>query len=321
MSVLESVQLSPSPVDGQEDLKLRFYGAMYLIRTVEQRFLDLFSQGYLNGTVHTSIGQEANAVAVVGALDRDRDVIFSSHRAHGHFLSYCDDLDGLVGEILGRATGVCGGIGGTQHLHAGNLYTNGIQGGIVPCAVGAALAEKMKGTGAVTVVFLGDGTMGQGAVYESFNVASLWSLPILFVLEDNGYAQSTPKELEHAGELHARAEPFGIEGATADAYDILDLYRIAIEAVNRVRESSRPFFLTVRSYRLAPHSKGDDTRSPEELARLRARDPLARLAAMIADDERERIEAEADERVEAAVAAGLSAEYRSANDYRGRGFR
>ena len=104
----------------------------------------------------------------------------------------------------GRATGVCGGIGGTQHLHSGNLYTNGVQGGIVPNAVGAALAEKLKGTGAIVAVFLGDGTLGQGTVYESLNLAALWSLPVLFVLEDNQYAQSTHRRLEHAGDCPPR---------------------------------------------------------------------------------------------------------------------
>ncbi len=196
----------------QESLQAeRFYTQMRLIRRTEQTFFDLYGRGLMAGTVHTSIGQEACAVGVVNALDRERDVIFSSHRAHGHFLTYCDDVDGLVAELLGRRTGVVGGVGGTQHLHVRNLYTNGVQGGIVPNAAGAALAEKIKGTGAIVVVFLGDGTMGQGVVYESMNVASLWSLPLLFVLEDNHYAQSTHSSLEHAGMLAARPTAFGID--------------------------------------------------------------------------------------------------------------
>jgi acetoin:2,6-dichlorophenolindophenol oxidoreductase subunit alpha len=129
---------------------------MFRIRTMEQTFLDLFSGGLLTGTVHTSLGQEACAVGVMNALDATHDVIFSTHRAHGHFVAYCDDVDGLVADVMGRSTGICGGIGGTQNLHKRNMYTGGIQGGIVPCAVGAALAEKLRRSGAICVVFLGE---------------------------------------------------------------------------------------------------------------------------------------------------------------------
>ncbi len=193
-------------------------------------------------------------------------MIFSSHRAHGHFLVYCDDVVGLVAELLGRKTGVCGGVGGTQHLHKGNLYTNGVQGGIVPNAVGAALAEQQKGSGAIVCVFLGDGTMGEGVVYESMNLASLWSLPVLFVLEDNQYAQSTHRRLEHAGDLATRPESFQIERLEIEADDVFAVFSAASAAVHTVRATGRPFFLKLNTYRLAPHSKGDDTRSAEELA-------------------------------------------------------
>jgi TPP-dependent pyruvate/acetoin dehydrogenase alpha subunit len=193
------------------------YRQMAQIRATEERFFELYAQGLMSGTVHTSIGQEACAVGVVNALDRSKDVIFSNHRAHGHYLAYADDVEGLVAELLGRATGVVGGIGGTQHLHIGNLYTNGIQGGIAPNAVGAALAEKLRGADAIVAVFLGDGTMGQGTVYESLNLAALWSLPLLFVLEDNQYAQSTHKRLEHAGDLSARPAAFGIPVTVIEA--------------------------------------------------------------------------------------------------------
>ena len=268
------------PTDAQ------FYAQMTLIRQTEQAFFDLYARGLMAGTVHTSIGQEACAVGVVAALDRERDVIFSSHRAHGHFLAYCDDVEGLVAELLGRRTGVVGGVGGTQHLHTRNLYTNGIQGGIVPNAVGAALAEKLDGSGAIVTVFLGDGTMGEGVVYESMNLASLWQLPVLFVLEDNHYAQSTPKHLEHAGSLADRPRAFGIAThdltggpahTMADALDVTEVYAAACTAVTYVREHGAPYFLALPTYRLAPHSKGDDTRQRDELAAAWSRDPLERL--------------------------------------------
>jgi 2-oxoisovalerate dehydrogenase E1 component len=288
-------------MSNDDSLIERFYAQMQLIRRTEQTFFDLYGRGLMAGTVHTSIGQEACAVGVVNALDRTRDVIFSSHRAHGHFLAYCDDVEGLVAELLGRRSGVVGGVGGTQHLHKHNLYTNGVQGGIVPNAVGAAFAEKHKPSSAIVTVFLGDGTMGQGVVYESMNVASLWSLPLLFVLEDNQYAQSTHRRDEHAGSLAQRAQPFGIESAEIEADDVFTVYTAAQRAVEYVRSQRRPFFLVLHTYRLAPHSKGDDTRSAEELQRYWARDPLARLAAALPDAQRAAIDAAIEQRIEKAV--------------------
>jgi len=289
-----------------DSLTERFYAQMQLIRRTEQTFFDLYSRGLMAGTVHTSIGQEACAVGVVNALDRARDVIFSSHRAHGHFLAYCDDVEGLVAELLGRRSGVVGGIGGTQHLHKHNLYTNGVQGGIVPNAVGAAFAEKHKQRGAIVAVFLGDGTLGQGVVYESMNVAALWSLPLLFVLEDNQYAQSTHRRDEHAGALAQRAQPFGIECSEIEADDVFVVHAAAQRAVAYVRSQHRPYFLTLHTYRLAPHSKGDDTRSAEELQRYWARDPLARLAASLPEARRHTIDAAIEQRIENAVGKALS---------------
>lgn len=285
---------------------LSFYQQMTLIRQTEQAFFALYERGLLSGTVHTSIGQEACAVGVMAALDRTRDVIFSSHRAHGHYLAYCDDVEGLVAELLGRRSGVVGGVGGTQHLHRRNFYTNGIQGGIVPNASGAALAEKLAESGAVVAVFLGDGTLGEGVVYESMNLASLWSLPLLLVLEDNGYAQSTPKRLVHAGELADRPAAFGIPTRRLAAADPALVYAAAAEAAETVRANSRPYCLALETYRLAPHSKGDDLRGPAELAAARARDGLAQLGQRIDPAARAAADQAAAERVEAAIAAALA---------------
>jgi TPP-dependent pyruvate/acetoin dehydrogenase alpha subunit len=278
-----------------------FYSQMYLIRTVESALLELFGRGELTGTIHTCIGQEACAVGVVGALDKERDVLFSNHRAHGHYIAYCDDVEGLIAEIMGKKSGVCGGIGGSQHLHKHNLYTNGIQGGIVPNAVGAALAAKMLGSGAISVVFLGDGTMGQGVVYESLNVASLWSLPVLFVLEDNAYAQTTPKHLAHAGSLIERARAFNVDVQAVVAGDVFVVNSAAVEAVTQVRERQRSFFLSLTTYRLSPHSKGDDFRSEAEIESYRAKDPLTRLALLLPDDVRLAAEERARHRVRRAI--------------------
>ena len=302
---------SPSP-DHQNvarDFTETFYRQMYTIRKVEQNLLDLFAQGYITGTVHTSMGQEACDVGVVNSLDRSKDIIFSNHRAHGQFLAYCDDVEGLIGEIMGKETGVCLGIGGSQHIHRENMYTNGVQGGIVPNAVGAALAEKIKGTGAITVVFLGDGTMGEGVVYESFNIASLWSLPVLFLLIDNGIAQSTPKHLEHAGELETRAMTFAIDSASIEADDVTKVYSTACDVVNKVRQHSRPFFLHVKAARLGPHSKGDDTRSKEEIEFLKQKDPLLKIAESLPIDLRMEIEQKIDARIQTAVEKAMLASH------------
>lgn len=302
---------SPLPHQQNEtrDIPEEFYRQMYTIRKVEQNLLDLFAQGYITGTVHTSMGQEACDVGVVNALDRSKDIIFSNHRAHGQFLAYCDDVEGLIAEIMGKETGVCMGIGGSQHIHKGNMYTNGVQGGIVPNAVGAALAEKTKGTGSVVMVVLGDGTMGEGVVYESFNIASLWSLPVLFLLIDNGIAQSTPKHLEHAGDLATRAMTFSIDSVSIEADDVAKVYSTACQIVNEMRERSRPFFLHVRTARLGPHSKGDDTRSKEEIELLKQKDPLLKIAANLPADLRREIEQEIDSRIQTAVEKAMLASH------------
>lgn len=297
----------PDQQNEARDITETFYRQMYTIRKVEQNLLDLFAQGYITGTVHTSMGQEACDVGVVNSLDRSKDILFSNHRAHGQFLAYCDDVEGLIAEIMGKETGVCMGIGGSQHIHKGNMYTNGVQGGIVPNAVGAALAEKIKGTGSVVTVVLGDGTMGEGVVYESLNIASLWSLPVLFLLVDNGIAQSTPKHLEHAGDLATRATTFSIDSTSIEAGDVAQVYSTACEIVNEVRERSRPFFLHVKTARLGPHSKGDDTRSKEEIELLKQKDPLLKVAANLPVDLRMEIEQKIDLRIQTAVEKAMMA--------------
>jgi TPP-dependent pyruvate/acetoin dehydrogenase alpha subunit len=292
-----------SPVE----LSLEFYRQMYTIRRLEETLLALYSQGALFGTIHTCIGQEACAVGVVNALDRQRDIVWSNHRSHGHFIAYCDAVEALIAEIMGKATGVCGGVGGTQHLHYRNFYSNGILGGTVPCAVGTALAEKLKGSDAITVVFMGDGAFGEGVVYESLNMAALWSAPVLFVLEDNGYAQSTPRRLEHAGELTARPAAFGVECVEVEARSVEAVYEAALHAVGVVRGEQRPYCLALDTYRLVPHSKGDDTRPQAEIEFYRQRDPLTLMRREIDAGLLGEIEAAVERRLEAAVQAAKDA--------------
>ncbi len=253
--------------------KEAMYFQMKLIRTFEETLLNLFTRNELAGTTHTCLGQEADAVGVVGCLDREKDMVWSNHRCHGHFLAYCGQLDGLMAEIMGRETGVCGGRGGSQHLHWRNFSSSGIQGGFVPAAVGAAYAEKDNK--AISCVFMGDGTMGEGVVYEALNLASLWSAPVLFVVEDNAIAQTTPRALGVAGSIIDRAKPFGIRTAHCEGADADEVAAVAGELVAYVRDEGRPAWLHIRTWRMGPHSKGDDTRSQAELDDAAAHDPVA----------------------------------------------
>jgi 2-oxoisovalerate dehydrogenase E1 component len=246
----------------------------YLIRAVEERLLALFSQGKLAGTTHTCIGQELSAVMLAESLDPQRDTIFSNHRCHGHYVAWTDDVEGLVAEIMGRGSGVCGGIGGSQHLCGRRFFSNGVQGGIVPVAAGLAFAEKLAGRTGIVAVCIGDGTLGEGVVYEAFNIAAKWRLPLLIVLENNAYAQSTDQRETLAGDICARAEAFGIPTFTGNTWEYAALGECLHEAAARVRSESAPAFVRVDTYRLAAHSKGDDERDPREIARYSARDPV-----------------------------------------------
>jgi len=249
------------------------YKTMLAIRRFEERLLAEFSIGKLVGTTHTYIGQEADATGIFSVTDPE-DVVFSSHRCHGHFLAYGGDPYRLAAELMGKSTGLVGGRGGSQHIQWRNFYSNGIQGGIVPVATGMALAEKVRRTGKVTLVFIGDGTLGEGVLYESLNIASLWKLPILFVLENNGYAQTTPVEKGVAGSMAGRFAAFSIPVWERDTSDVLEILPAAQEALEFIRAKNAPGCLLLQTYRFSAHSKGDDLRSPKELARIRTFDPL-----------------------------------------------
>jgi TPP-dependent pyruvate/acetoin dehydrogenase alpha subunit len=267
------------------------FRTMLLIRRFEERLLVEFSTGKLVGTTHAYIGQEADAAGIFSVTDPG-DVVFSSHRCHGHFLAYGGDPYRLAAELMGKATGLVGGRGGSQHIHWRNFFSNGIQGGILPVATGMALAEKVNKTDKIALAFLGDGTLGEGALYESLNIASLWSLPILFVVENNRYAQTTPIELAVAGTITGRFSAFGITTLERDTSDVLEVQAAALEAVGSVRRNGRPVGLILHTYRFSAHSKGDDVREPAEIARAREKDPLLIHSPRLTDAERARAESE-----------------------------
>ncbi|MGA9190888.1 MAG: thiamine pyrophosphate-dependent dehydrogenase E1 component subunit alpha [Anaerolineales bacterium] len=274
-----------------------FYRAMLRIRLFEERVLDWFPKGVFYGTTHTYIGQEADAIGVLEHL-LPGDIVVSNHRCHGHFLAYGGSMHALAAELMGRQTGVCAGRGGSQHIQWRDFYANGILGGTVPLAAGMALAER--GSGHAVMAFIGDGALGEGVVYESLNMCALWSLPMLVVLENNRYAQSTPIERNLAGTLQGRFEAFGIPVVQIDTTDVVQIHDVAGPLLEQVREGGGPRVLIIDTYRFGPHSKGDDTRDPAEIARFREKDPLALAASQLPTDIVSYIDEEAAAEVEAA---------------------
>jgi len=276
--------------------------AALTIRLVEQRLLKLFSEGKLFGTVHTCIGQEFVGVSVARVLT-DADTLFSNHRGHGHFLAYRRNIVGLIGEIMGKSCGVCGGRGGSQHIQQDGFYSNGIQGGIAPVTTGQGFAHKLQNTGGIAVCYIGDGTLGQGALYESLNIAGKWDLPVLFVNENNLFAQSTSQSQTLAGDINARAAAFGIKTWHSDTWEWPTLFANMQACIDEMRRTGRPAWHRVDTFRLMAHSKGDDNRAPEYVQPFFERDPVNVLMKRYEGDGRWRaMEAEIAAEIEAAVA-------------------
>lgn len=241
-----------------------------LIRQFETRLLELFSEGKINGTVHTCVGEELTPVLLCQYV-QDDDIFLSNHRGHGHFIAKTDMLEELLAEMMGRTSGVSHGFGGSQHLCAKGFISNGVQGGMTPIAAGIALSYKLEKKDNIAVSFLGDGTMGEGIIYESFNIVGKWGLPVLYVLENNHYAQSTSNKETWAGSIAERARGFGLHYFKTDIWDLDHMNRTFKESVSKVR-SGEPCLLEIDCYRLNSHSKGDDNRKPEEVARYKEKD-------------------------------------------------
>lgn len=243
------------------------------IRAIESTLYDLFGKGRLHGTIHTCIGQEFTGVVVAKHL-RTGDFVTSNHRCHGHFIAASGKWQGLIDEIIGNQDGVCAGIGSSQHLWAENFLSNGPQAGLLPVAAGVALDRKRKGGKHVVCSFIGEGTLGEGVVYETLNLDSLWDLPHLIICENNFYSQSTAQPKAVAGSIAERARAFGIEIFHADTWYLSNLDEVIGKAVLRSRETSTPGFINITTYRLNPHSKGDDLRENAEVDWFSAHDPL-----------------------------------------------
>lgn len=267
--------------DPRESL-LDMYRMLWRIRTFEDQVRRLAAAGEVPGFPHLSTGQEAVAVGVCAHLSR-QDLLFTSHRGHGHVLAKGSDVEAMFAEILGRETGLCRGRGGSMHLvdaANGVLGATGVVAGNLSLAAGAAWAMQARGEKNISVVFFGDGATGAGAFHETINLAVLWKLPVLFVCENNGYAEFTSRE-EHSKVAFVRrfAEPYEMPAKTIDGNDVLAVLAAAGEAIGRLRQGDGPYLLECMTYRMAGHFVGDPQhyRSKDELAAWREKDPIERL--------------------------------------------
>ncbi len=286
-----------------------FFREMLLIRRFEEKVEERFRAGELPGFLHVAIGQEACAVGVCRALE-DGDVIASTHRAHGHTLAKGTHPNELMAELYGKVEGCSHGYGGSMHLYDvehGNIGANAVVGGGLPQITGAALAFQMRGEPRVAVAFFGDGATNIGTFHEALNLAQLWKVPAVFVLEDNHWAESTP-EIQHSPirDLSKRAEAFGMTSIKVDGQDVEAVYKAARKALDHAREGKGPVFLHLDTYRLVGHYIGDPQvyRPKSELKELReTQDPITHLREKLGltDEEVEEIDAEVREIVEASV--------------------
>jgi pyruvate dehydrogenase E1 component alpha subunit len=261
---------------------LSLYRTMLTIRLFERRVAREFRTGEIPGFVHMYVGEEAVAAGVCANLD-DSDYITSTHRGHGHCIAKGCELGPMMAEIYGREDGLCKGRGGSMHIadfSRGMLGANAIVGGGIALATGAGLAASVRGSTQVAVAFFGDGAVNQGVLHESLNLASIWSLPVLYVCENNGFAESTPAAYATSvPDVATRAVAYGIPGVIVDGSDVVEVFTAAREAVNRARDGAGPTLLEVKTYRFMGHFEGDPDRyrDDEERELTRGRDAILSL--------------------------------------------
>lgn len=293
-------------MESKDKQYIEMYRKMWLIRAFDEQARDLFMKDMMRGTTHVYIGQEAVAVGVCSALNQG-DYITSTHRGHGHCLAKGGDANKMMAELLGRETGYCKGKGGSMHIadmDIGILGANGIVGGGIGLATGAALACKYRSDGHVAVCFFGDGAINQGVFYESANMAALWKLPIIYVCERNKFAEFSYSDWYFPDpDLSKRTEPFGFKGIEVDGNDLLAVHDLSTELVAKARKGEGPFFVVANTYRIYGHTVGDplNYRASGEVDEWLSpeKDPIQRFKQVLIQeeilpsDEVEAIEAEA----------------------------
>jgi TPP-dependent pyruvate/acetoin dehydrogenase alpha subunit len=301
------------------DALLDDLATMARIRAFEERVSRCFKEGQIPGFVHVSIGQEATAVGVCGVLERT-DYITTTHRGHGHCIAKGADPAAMMAELFGRATGTCGGKGGSMHIadpSLGILGANGIVGAGLPIAVGAGLATLRKRTGRVAVAFAGEGSAASGAFHEALTLAALWAAPVIFVIENNGYAEFTDSEaMSRGAALTERALGYGLHAAEqVDGNDVQAVRAVAQRAVGACRDDSGPWLIEALTYRHHGHYEGDPARyrDEDELEGWQRRDPIVMARRLLEAGgrgaEAQEAIAAADSEMDRAVEQGLAAPY------------
>ena len=292
---------------------------MWRIRKFEEAVEDLFGRGMMHGTMHLSIGQEASPTGMCMAMTL-QDQITSTHRGHGHCIAKGADLTRMIAELLGKKIGYCGGRGGSMHIadvETGNLGANGVVGGGIPIAAGAALASKMMKCGTVAVSFFGDGAMNEGAFHEAANMAAIWKLPMILFCENNKYGMSSSTEKAFAiDNLADRGKGYGIPGVNVDGNDVVAVYEVAQAAVDRAKAGEGPTLIIAETYRWKGHSRSDKNlyRTKEEIEEWRTKDPIPKFIARVLEEgiltqeQCDVIQNEAIEAIKAAVNEAVKAE-------------
>ena len=269
---------------------LELYKSMLLIRRFEEKSGQLYGMGLIGGFCHLYIGQEA-VVTGLQAASREGDCVITTYRDHGHMLACGMDPKGIMAELTGRADGVSKGKGGSMHMFSVEKHFyggHGIVGASVPLGAGIAFAHKYRNNGNISFCYYGDGAANQGQVYETYNMAALWQLPIVFVIENNEYAMGTSIKRHHgSSDLYHSGESFGIPGIQVDGMDVLKVYEAGVKAVEHVRGGKGPLLLEVKTYRYRGHSMSDPAkyRSKEEVESFKEqRDPINNLRTKLLAD-------------------------------------
>ena len=283
--------MTTAQATGSTELALTLYQRMMRIRAFEEKVQKLFKRGKLPGFVHLYIGEEAVAVGACSVL-RDDDRITSTHRGHGHLIAKGADVQRMMGELFGRRSGYCKGKGGSMHIFdfgLGILGANGIVGGGIPIATGAALADRVLGRDNVTVAFFGDGAANQGVLHEALNLSAIWSLPVIYLCENNQYTEWMRTEDITAGRIADRAHAFGVPGEQVDGNDVFAVRDVVNAAVDRARSGEGPSFIEAITYRHLAHNEGEEAfsgvyRPPGEVDAWKERDPLTSLRAKLEDE-------------------------------------
>ena len=308
-------------VKHEKDLAKQFYTVMYRTRRFEEEVFEFYKRGLMPGLAHLYLGEEAIATGACAAL-RDDDYIGSTHRGHGHLVARGADLNRMMAEILGKETGYSKGKGGSMHIMAmdkGILGANGIVGGEIPIATGAAYSAKYRGTDQVTLAFFGDSASNEGTFHESINMAAAWNLPCVYIIENNLFGISVDiRRVTKEHQLSKRAVGYGIPGVTIDGNDVFKVYETVKEAVERARKGEGPTIIECLTYRWQGHHVGDpgEYRDPQELADWKAKEPIGVLEkrGLLTDAEIQEIKDSVEAEIQAACKFAEESPYPDASE-------